>query len=108
MGHHSLPTLPERYWLQPDSSLYKVSSLQYIYEYIHLLIIKIDEVSKSLTADALVVLAEKLKVNPLAAIVDQFRKNGGDDVELSQAVSDVRKTITTKQLVHVLLLRDVM
>ena len=27
MGHHSLPTLPERYWLQPDSSLYKVSSL---------------------------------------------------------------------------------
>ena len=57
-----------------------------------------------LTADALVVLAEKLKVNPLAAIVDQFRRNGGDDVELSQAVSDVRKTITTKQLVHVLLL----
>ena len=27
MGHHSLPTLPERYWLQPDSSLYEVSSL---------------------------------------------------------------------------------
>ena len=31
MGHHSLPTLPERYWLQPDSSLYKVSSLQCMY-----------------------------------------------------------------------------
>ena len=30
MGHHSLPTLPERYWLQPDSSLYEVSSLQYM------------------------------------------------------------------------------
>ena len=45
----------------------------------------------------------------LASIVDQFRRNGGDDVELSQAVSDVQyKTITTKQLVHVLLLRDVM
>ena len=66
-----------------------------------MLIIKIDEVSKSLTADALVVLAEKLKVNPLAAIVDQFRRNGGDYVELSQAVSDVCKTI--KQLVQLLL-----
>ena len=31
MGHHSLPTVPERYWLQPDSSLYRVSSLQYMY-----------------------------------------------------------------------------
>ena len=31
MGHHSLPTLPERYWLQPDSSLYEVSSLQYMH-----------------------------------------------------------------------------
>ena len=27
MGHHSLPTLPERYWLQPDSSHDKVSLL---------------------------------------------------------------------------------
>ena len=36
--------------------------------------------------------------------MEQFYKNGGDDVELSQAVSDVHKTITTKQLVHVLLL----
>ena len=66
---------------------------------------QIDEkISKTLTDDALIVLAEKLKVDPLAAIVDQFVKNGGDDVELSQAVSDVCKTITTKQLVHVLLL----
>ena len=30
MGHHSLPTLPEKYWLQPDSSLFEVSSLQYM------------------------------------------------------------------------------
>ena len=27
MGHHSLPTLPERYWLQPDSSHDKVSCM---------------------------------------------------------------------------------
>ena len=75
----------------------------YVYEYIHLLIMKIDEVSKSLTADALIVLADKLNVNPLAVIVEQFYKDGGDDVELSQAVSDVCKTITTKQLVQLLL-----
>ena len=76
-----------------------------------MLIIKIDEVSKTLTADALVVLAEKLNVNPLAAIVDQFfHKNGGDNVELAQAVSDVKslKTMTAKQLVHLFLLHDVM
>ena len=69
--------------------------------------LKIDDVSKTLTGDALIVLAEKLKVNPLTAIVDQFlHKNGGDDVELAQAVSDV-KTMTAKQLVQ-LLLHDVM
>ena len=79
----------------------------HVYEYIHLLMIKIDEVSKSFTGDALVILAEKLKVDPLAAIVDQFRRNGGDNVELAQAVSDVHKTITTIQLVQ-LLLRDIM
>ena len=67
---------------------------------------KIDEVSKTLTPDAVMVLAEKLKVNPLALIVDQFYKNGGDYVELAQAVSDV-KTMTAKQLVQ-LLLHDVM
>ena len=72
-----------------------------------MLIIKIDEVSKTLTGDALMVLAEKLKVNPLAVIVDQFHKNGGDNVELAQAVSDV-KTMTAKQLVQLLLLDDVM
>ena len=75
--------------------------------YIHLFLIKIDEVSKSLTADALMVLAEKLKIDPLAVIVDQFHKNGGDDVELAQTVSDV-KTMTAKQLVQLLLLHVVM
>ena len=59
---------------------------------------KIDEVSKTLTGDALIVLAEKLEVDPLAVIVDQFYKSGGDYVELAQAVSDV-KTMTAKQLV---------
>ena len=38
MGHHSLPTLPERYWLQPDSSLYKVSLLEYMYAYTNMFI----------------------------------------------------------------------
>ena len=41
MGHHSLPTLPERYWLQPDSSLYKVSSLQYIHTYTNIFICRL-------------------------------------------------------------------
>ena len=78
----------------------------FIFEYVHFLIMKIDEVSKTLTPNTLVVLAEKLKIDPLAVIVDQFYKNGGDYIELAQAVSDV-KTMTAKQLVQ-LLLHDVM
>ena len=44
-----------------------------------------------LTGDAVCLLAERLQVDPVSAVVQQFCRNGGDSNELTQAVTDVQQ-----------------
>ena len=43
------------------------------------------------TCDEVFQLAERLKVDPVTAVVQQFCRNGGDSNELTQAVADVKQ-----------------
>ena len=55
------------------------------------ILIQVDEVAVPLTGDAVCLLAERLKVDPVTAVVQQFCRNGGDNTELTQAVADVQQ-----------------
>ena len=44
-----------------------------------------------LTGDEVFQLAERLKVDPVFAVVQQFCRNGGGNDELTQAVADVKQ-----------------
>ena len=44
-----------------------------------------------LTCDEVFQLAERLKVDPVTAVVQQFCRNGGDSNELTQVVADVKQ-----------------
>ena len=58
-----------------------------------------------LTGDAVCLLAERLKVDPVSAVVQQFCRNGGDSNELTQAVDDVQqmsKNMYVCSLFHIL------
>ena len=35
-------------------------------------------------------LAERLGVDPVAAVIDQYRRDGGDSADLTDALSDMR------------------
>ena len=55
------------------------------------ILIQVDEVTVPLTGDAVCLLAERLKVDPVFAVVQQFCRNGGGSDELALAVADVQQ-----------------
>ena len=55
------------------------------------ILIQVDEVAVPLTGDAVCLLAERLNVDPVFAVVQQFCRNGGGNDELTQAVADVKQ-----------------
>ena len=55
------------------------------------IIIKADEVAVPLTCDEVFQFAERLKVDPIFAVVQQFCRNGGGNDEITQAVADVKQ-----------------
>ena len=55
------------------------------------IIIKADKVAVPLSCDEVCLLAERLKVDPVFAVVQQFCRNGGGNDELTQAVADVKQ-----------------
>ena len=52
---------------------------------------QVDEVSVPFTGDEVFQLAERLNVDPVFAVVQQFCRNGGGNDELTQAVADVKQ-----------------
>ena len=44
----------------------------------------------SLSPEQAVYLAERLGVDPVTAVIDQYRRDGGDNTELTGALSDTR------------------
>ena len=48
--------------------------------------------ARSIPAQVAIDLAERLEVNPVTAVIHQYRRIGGDDKELTQVLSDMRLT----------------
>ena len=55
------------------------------------------QLTKSISPEVVFDLADSLEVNPLTAVIHQYRRIGGDDVVLVQALSDMK---LTTQSVH--------
>ena len=49
------------------------------------------ELARTTSPAIAVSLAEELEINPAAAILQLFRKSGGDDTELAQALSALKQ-----------------
>ena len=48
------------------------------------------ELAETIPFAQLISLAEEMDVNPAVAILEKFRRNGGDDTELAQALRAVK------------------
>ena len=46
--------------------------------------------AKSIPAQVAIDLAERLEVNPVTAVIHQYRRIGGDNTELTQVLSDMK------------------
>ena len=46
--------------------------------------------AKSLPDQVAIDLAKRLEVNPVTAVIHQYRRIGGDDTELTQVLSDMK------------------
>ena len=55
------------------------------------------QLTKSTFPDAACDLADRLELNPLTAVIHQYRRIGGDETTLVQALSDMK---LTTQSVH--------